>query len=210
MAAVCLSGLIGAAALALDVTQFYVTQSTGQRIADQSALAAAFAYSQSGNLLATAQRAASSLAVVNGAGSSTVTTSIVTSPSGDGNQAVLVSVVTPVSLTAFGSLIDGLTTVNVGATSYAEIQNGVAGCLIALGSSGVSTSNGASVTATACAIASGGGVSATGASQTYPKGGKSRTRRPADPRVSIQFKITRAWPARSPGPPCRSCAPAGR
>ena len=161
MAAVSLSGLIGSAALALDFTQFYLAQSNGQRIADQSAIAAAFAYSQSSGNATIAQNAALSLAVVNGAVTASVTASIVTSPSGDGNKAVQVSVVTPVLLTAFSSIVTKLTTINVTATSFAEIQSG--GCVIALNSGGVSALDGTNMAVTGCAIASGGGVNTSGA-----------------------------------------------
>jgi Flp pilus assembly protein TadG len=169
VAALSLLALMGVGAMALDLAQLYLTKSTDQRIADQSALAAAFAYGQSGNTAATAQTAASSLAVANGASGSTVTTTIVTSPSGDGNKAAMVVVATPVSLSPFGRFIttsqqnpSGLLNVNVAATAYAEIESTVAACMTALGSSGVSTSGGGSLTATGCAVASAGSVTVAG------------------------------------------------
>jgi Flp pilus assembly protein TadG len=167
-AAICLLLLMGAAALAVDLAQLYLTKANDQRIADQSALAAGFAYSQSGGSSATAQTAAASLAVSNGAGSSTVTATIVTSPSGDGNKAAMVTVQTPVSLTPFAQRLTatsanptGMLTVTVAATSYAEIQSGVANCVTALGGGGISAIGGTDVTATNCAIGSGGSITAT-------------------------------------------------
>ena len=129
LAALCVVLLVGAAAMAIDVANLYLAKSSDQRIADQSALAAAFAYGQSSNSTTTAQSAASSLAVANGAGASTVATSIVNSPSGDGNKAAMVVVTTPVSLSPFGQITTasalvpaGLLTVNVTSTAYAEIR----------------------------------------------------------------------------------------
>ncbi len=167
VAALSLLVLMGAAAMALDLSEIYFIQSLDQRIADQSALAAAFAYGQSSSSTTAAQNASSSLAVTNGAGNSTVTTTIVNSPSGDGNKAAKVVVTTPVSISPFGRYITtsaqnpgGLATVTVGASAYAEIQNQVAPCIIALTGTGVSATGGTSVAATSCAIDSAGSVTA--------------------------------------------------
>ena len=164
MAALSVILLAGAGAMALDLAQIYLTRSSNQRIADQSALAAAFAYEQSSNSATTAQNAASSLAIANGASGSTVVTAIVNSPANDGNKAAQVTVTTPVSLT-FGRAITasaqnlaGLMSVNVTATAYAEIESKVTPCITALGSSGVAATGGTSLTATGCAVASDGGV----------------------------------------------------
>jgi len=160
LVAFCLMVLIAVTALALDLANLFLTASLNQRIADQAALAAAFAYSQSGNSLATATTAASSMAVANGAGSATVSTSIVTSPSGDGNNAARVVVTSTVPLSPFGKAISavGVVSVNAGKTAYAEIQNGTP-CIIALatsggGGTGISATNGSPVTATGCEVAS--------------------------------------------------------
>ncbi|MGD0108582.1 MAG: pilus assembly protein TadG-related protein [Rhodopila sp.] len=97
--------LIAATALALDLANLFLVKSRNQRIADQAALAAAFAYSQSSSDLTTAKAAASRTAVANGAGSATVDTSIVTSPSGDGTNAAMVVVTSMVPLSPFGKAI---------------------------------------------------------------------------------------------------------
>jgi len=96
------------------------------------------------------------VATMNGIPSSSISESLVTSPSGDGNQAVLVTVSTKAPLLL--SQVLGNTTANltVTATSYAEMKGGTPGCIIALasGGTGVTLSGGTSVTASACAISS--------------------------------------------------------
>ena len=179
MAAISMMVLIYSGAIALDLTNVYLVKSEDQRIADQSAIAGAFAYEQSSNSATAAANAASSLAVVNGAGSATVATSIVNSPSGDGESAVMVMVTSNVSLTGFGRATEpkqvssgngsgsGTTTsggakaIPVSAVSYAEIHGGISPpCIIALQSAGMTESGGVTTTATSCAVASNGPVSA--------------------------------------------------
>jgi hypothetical protein len=157
-------------AIALDLANVYLTKTVNQRIADQSAIAGAFAYSQDGNLLATAQAAASSLAVSNGAGTATVTTSIVTSPSGDGRHAVLVTVCSAVPLTGFGRATtrsqanpNGSSSFTVCASSYAELHE-AGPCIIALQSGGFLTTNGSNTTANECSIGSTGSALASNGS----------------------------------------------
>ncbi len=172
--------LIYSGAIALDLTNVYLVKSEDQRIADQSAIAGAFAYEQSGNNATAAAGAASSLAVVNGAGNATVATSIVNSPSGDGESAVMVMVTSDVNLTGFGRATEGAQAsassggsgagataggakaIPVSAVSYAEVHGGVSPpCIIALQSAGMTESGGVATTATSCAIASNGPISAT-------------------------------------------------
>ncbi len=164
IAALCLVVLVAAAAIALDLAKVYLTKSADQRIADQSALAAAFAYGQSSNSTITAQQAATSFATSNGATGATVTTQIVNSPKNNGNKAAMVVVTTPVSLSPFGQATAPalLGSVSVSATSYAEIHNAIGPCLLALGNGGLTSSGGTSVTATGCAAASTGNVTASG------------------------------------------------
>jgi hypothetical protein len=159
LAAMSLLMLVTASAMALDVANLYLAQSTNQWIADQSALAAAFAYSQSGNSLTTAQNAASSMAVVNGAGSATVNATIGASPSGDGHNALKVVVTLPVTLSPFGRTIAqaGATSITVSATAYAELHT-TTPCIVALakssaGGTGISATS-SNVTATGCEMAS--------------------------------------------------------
>jgi len=162
--------LIYCVAIALDLANVYLTKTVNQRIADQAAIAGAFAYSQDGNLLATAQAAASSMAVSNGAGSATVTTSVVNSPSGDGRKAVLVTVCSALPLTGFGRATtrsqtnpNGLSSFPVCASSYAELHE-AGPCIIALQSGGFLTTNGSNTTANQCSIGSTGSALASNGS----------------------------------------------
>ena len=167
LAAMSLLMLVTASAMALDVANLYLAQSTNQWVADQSALAAAFAYSQSGNSLTTAQNAASSMAVVNGASGATVSATIGASPSGDGQKALKVVVSLPVTLSPFGRIIAqaGATNVTVSTTAYAELHT-TTPCVIALakssgGGTGIVASGGGKLTATGCEAASNYTVSVT-------------------------------------------------
>ncbi len=167
MTAAGMSALIPCAAIALDLANLYYTMSLDQRIADQSAIAGAYAYQQAGSSLTKAQSAAASLAVVNGAGSATVATSLVDSPSGDGNKAILVKVTSPVSLSGFGRYATESTATPSGATfkasgsAYAEIHSSTP-CILALQNGGISGSGAINVAATGCSLASNGNVTATG------------------------------------------------
>jgi len=160
--------LIGATAMGLDLANLFLAKSLNQRIADQAALAAAFAYSQSSNSAATASTAASSMAVANGAGSAGVSTSIVASPTGDGSNAARVVVTSTVALSPFGKalLAAGIVSYNVAATAYAEIQTAATPCVIALATTAQSGTGinaaGSPVTATGCEIASNQNVTTSG------------------------------------------------
>ena len=125
-----------------------------QRVADAAAFAAATAYNaNSGNSL---NSVVQSVAGMNGVSASDVTESMVTSPSGDGNQAVKVTVSTQSPLLLSRILGQTATNLTVTATSYAEMKGGEPGCIIALaaGGTGVTLSGGTAVTASACAVAS--------------------------------------------------------
>jgi Flp pilus assembly protein TadG len=174
---VCLLVMMGMAGFALDLAQAYFARATGQRIADQSAVAAAFAYSNSSNSQNVAQRAAQSLATTNGIGGGTVTTQIVNSPANDGNKAAMVTVTTPVSVSPFGLTLaasaqhsGSVLSFNVSATAYAEIQQSMAPCLVALGSAGVSASGGTTISASGCAVSSDGNVAGSGGAQITAQG----------------------------------------
>ncbi len=188
VAAVGITVLIYCGAIALDLANLYYNKSLDQRVADQSAIAAAFTYASSGST-ATAQNAASSLALANGVGSAKdVITSIGPSPTGDGKLAAKVVVTTPVPLSGFARVITataanpyGSGSLPVGATAYAEIH-GSSPCILALqtGGSGISMTGGTHLTATGCAVASNAGVSLSNgptltATDTYAVGSISVT-----------------------------------
>jgi hypothetical protein len=164
--AVGMTVIICTAAIALDMANLYYLKSVDQRVVDQSAIAAAFAYQSSGSA-ATAQSAAVSLAKANGAANATLTTSIVNSPSGDGAQAAYVVISAPVALSGFGRAAtksqtnpSGISSFTVSASAYAEIH-GATPCILATqtGGAGVTATGGTRITATACNVASNSGVS---------------------------------------------------
>lgn len=162
--AIAAMSMIYGAAIALDLANIFYMKSVDQRIADQSAIAAAFAYASSGST-ATAQSAASSLATANSVGSSaTVTTAIVNSPTGDGKQAAYVIVTSPVPLSGFGHATtvskthqSGIQSFNVSASAYAEIH-GASPCILALQAAGVTATGGTKITASGCDVSSNGSV----------------------------------------------------
>ena len=125
-----------------------------QRIADAAAFAAATAYNANpSNSMTSAVDAVASL---NGITTSDIAENVVNSPSGDGNQAVQVTVTTQVPLLLSRVLGNTSTQLTVTATSFAEMKGGAPGCIIALSGAGagVPLSGGTSVTASACAVAS--------------------------------------------------------
>ena len=125
-----------------------------QRVADAAAFAAATAYGASSSNSITS--VVDAVATMNGVPTSAISAALATSPTGDGNQAVEVSVTTQSPLLLSKVLGNSQANLNVTATSYAEIKGGAPGCIIALNGSGsgVSLSGGTSVSASACAIAS--------------------------------------------------------
>jgi len=160
-----MSAMMYSAAIALDLANLYYVKSADQRIADQSAIAAAFAYQTSGSAV-TAANTAISLAKANGSGNATVTMSIVNSPSGDGKQAAYVVVTSPVALSGFGHATTmsparpaGIPSFTVSAAAYAEIH-GAGACIIALQTAGggVAATGGTKITATSCDLASNSGI----------------------------------------------------
>ncbi len=165
VAAASIFALMFGAAVALDLTNLYYRKSVDQRIADQSAIAAAFTYASTGST-ATAQTAAASLALANGVASAAdVVTSFGPSPTGDGHTAAQVVVVTPVNLTGFGRLITsshslpgGDTALPVGATAWAEVHE-KSPCILALTSPGITMVGGTSIAATNCSVVSDSGIS---------------------------------------------------
>ncbi len=162
VAAIGVTVLIYAAAIAIDLANLYYIKSEDQRIADQSAIAAAFAYESSGSTV-TVQKEAASLALANGSGSATVTAAIVNAPSGDGNLAAYVTVTSPVLLSGFGRFTTETKTHPAGTSSftasgaaYAEIH-GAPPCILATQTSnatGITAYGGARIAATSCDIAS--------------------------------------------------------
>ena len=168
--------LIATAGFAFDYGRFYLSQSRDQFAADIAVSAAAIAYNSSGSETTAATQACIAAAmngiVVNCAGSQTkVTTSLQSSPKGDGSQALKVVVSTSMQLSAFGAMFNAVgqhNTLPVNGVAWAEIVPNNPPCLLALSPSTDSTpainlSGSASISAAGCGVQAGGPISVSGA-----------------------------------------------
>jgi len=147
------------AAVAVDLGTAYLARVSNQRTADSAAYAGGLAYNASSSTT-TMNAAVGNLAVLNGLSASAATASLVASPSGDGNNAVEVTVTTSAPL-YLAEIFQRSKTLSVAATSYAEVKPNASACIIALlpKAGGVKLSGGTSVTAANCAVASNAAVS---------------------------------------------------
>jgi len=156
--------LIGFSALATEYGRALLMKSEDQRVADLAAYSGAVIYNATGST--TSMNAViGNVAALNGA-SGAASGSIVASPSGDGNNAVQVTVTTSDPI-ALGRVLTGSTSVSVSAVSYAEINPASSpGCIIALSGSGsgVTVTSASNITANHCAIDSNTTVTASSAS----------------------------------------------
>ena len=148
-----LVGVVGVSALALEYGHGLLQKVENQRAADLAAYGGALVYGST-SAKSSATSAASNIATLNGM-SSGVTPSVVSSPSGDGNNAVEVAVTTNVPL-LLARVLTTSTTLPVSATAYAEIKSSAPACVIALSGAGtgVTMSGGTNMTAANCAVAS--------------------------------------------------------
>jgi hypothetical protein len=162
IAALTLPVLIGLAGLALEYGNGLDHKVEDQRVADAAAFAAATAYNANPSDSLTSVVA--DVATLNGLAASDISQSVVTSPSGDGNSAVEVTVTTTTPLLLSQALNAGKATLTETATAYAEMKGGAPGCIIALNGAGtgVTGNGGTSVTADNCAIASNASVTVSG------------------------------------------------
>jgi hypothetical protein len=146
--------LIGVAGLVAEYGHGLLVKVENQRVADLAAYAGALAYNSS-NSTTSMTSAADAVGSLNGLSSTALSVSLVSSPSGDGNQAVEVTVATQVPL-MLSHILEASTSLPVSSTAYAELKAGAPACIIALKSSGagVTLSGGTAVTAAACAVAS--------------------------------------------------------
>jgi hypothetical protein len=166
VAAVVLTVLAGFAGLATEYGTALVTKSQTQPIADAAAYSGAMAYSTSSSTIAL-NNAVSRIATTNGIPSSAAVASLVTSPSGDGNQAVNVTV-TSSSPLGLSRILGSSSFISVASTAYAEMKSSGASCIVGLASSGNSilVDNGATVRGTNCAVAAKNNLSISGSSMT--------------------------------------------
>jgi hypothetical protein len=154
VAALSLPALIAFSSLVAEYGHGLLVQSENQRVADLAAYAGALAYNTNGTTDSMTS-AANVVASLNGVPSSGVTATLVSSPSGDGNQAVKVQVATTLPI-YLASVVGGSTSLPVKAASFAELNVHTSGCIMALsaGGAGVTLSGGTSVTASGCSISS--------------------------------------------------------
>jgi Flp pilus assembly protein TadG len=147
-------GVIGFSALSLEYGNSLLQQLEDQRIADTAAYSGALVFNST-NSTTSANSAVGNIATLNGLSSSAATSSVGNSPTGDGNQAVQVTVSTSAPL-LLARVLTTNTSVPVSATAYAEIKANAPGCIIALSGSGtgISLSGTGSLTANNCKIAS--------------------------------------------------------
>ncbi|HWY17019.1 MAG TPA: hypothetical protein VNX86_17950 [Rhizomicrobium sp.] len=150
-----MAALAGIAGLVAEYGNGLFHRIQDQRLADAAAVAGATVYDETSS--ATSMNAAvTNVAALNGLNGAIVA-NLVTSPTGDGNQAVQVTVTTHAPLALSRLLLPAATSsIAIKATSFAEMKPGAQGCIIALntGGTGVTVSGGATVSAPACAIAS--------------------------------------------------------
>ncbi len=175
LGALVLVGVVGVSALALEYGHGLLQKVENQRVADLAAYGGAIVYgSTSSTTSATA--AAANIAGLNGIASG-ASPSVVSSPTGDGNNAVKVTVTTNVPL-MLARVLTTSTTLPVSATAYAEIKSNAPACVIALSGSGsgVSLSGGTQITSessgpppTNCAVASNNAVTLTGGTKITTK-----------------------------------------
>jgi Putative Flp pilus-assembly TadE/G-like len=168
LAALMLTVVVGISALAVEFGHGLLTRVENQRIADFAAHAGALVYNST-STTSTANSVVLNVASLNGL-SSGASSSVVSSPTGDGNNAVEVTVSTSVPL-LLARVLTTNTTLPVSATAYAEINPTSPGCIIALSGSGsgVTVTSAASITADNCTVASNAVVTASSASTITTK-----------------------------------------
>ena len=145
--------LIGTVALVAEFGHGLLIRVQNQRVADLAAYAGAVAYGASSST-ATMNAAIASVAGLNGMGSGAVSGALVASPSGNGNQAVSVTVATTKLM--FLAPVLGTGTLPVSATASAELSAQGSACVIALSGSetGVTLSGGTQLNVPSCGVAS--------------------------------------------------------
>ena len=154
VAALSLPAMIAFTSLVAEYGHGLLVKTQNQRVADLAAYAGALAYNANATT-ASMTSAADAVAALNGLASSNVAATLVSSPTGDGNQAVRVAVQTSLPL-YLAAVVGGSTSLSVSSTSYAELNVQTTGCIIALSGAGagVTLSGGTAVTASGCSVAS--------------------------------------------------------
>ena len=187
LSAVFITGLIGASGLTVEFGNALLNHMQDQRVADLAAIGGANVYNETSSV-SDVSTAVANVATLNGISGSSVTSSLVNSPSGDGNQAVQVTVTTTVPL-VLSRVIYSQASLPIKVTAYAEMKSGAPGCIIALntGGTGVTLSGGTAVTASSCAVDSNNTVSVPcGTTITTKNVGYDSSSAPSQPCNGIQ------------------------
>jgi len=159
LSAVMITSLVGVAGLVAEFGNGLLNRMQDQRVADAAAMGGATIYNSTSSTT-TMQSAVNNIAALNGLPTSDISAALVSSPSGDGNQAVQVTVQTNVPM-LLSNILWKRSTLPVSVSSYAEITSGAPGCIMALniGGTGVTLSGGTAVNAPTCAVTSNNTVS---------------------------------------------------
>src|SRR5271169_2163476 len=154
LAALIIVGVIGVSALALEYGNGLLQQVEDQRIADLAAYSGALVYKSTNSMTSTSS-VAGNIALLNGLTSSSANASVASSPTGDGNSAVTVTVRSSAPL-LLARVLTTNTSIPVSAVASAEINANAPGCIIALSGSGngISLSGTGSITADNCQVES--------------------------------------------------------
>ncbi|MGH7037748.1 MAG: hypothetical protein ACREE1_06395, partial [Stellaceae bacterium] len=155
LSAFVLVGVIGVSALAVEFGRGLLRHAENQRIADIAATSGALVYNSTSSS-SSAGSAVGNIVALNGLPGTAATAQVVSSPSGDGNEAVAVTVTTSDPLMLARVVSPNMASLSVGATAYAEIKVGAPACILALSSSGsgIVLSGTGSISAPGCAVAS--------------------------------------------------------
>jgi Flp pilus assembly protein TadG len=154
LGALSLTALVGCAALVLEYGYGLLQRVEIQRAADVAAYAGAVVYNSTSSSTS-ANSAVANVATLNGL-SGDATSSVGSSPTGNGNNAVKVDITANLTL-ALAKVLTNASTLPVSGESYAEISPGnAATCILALGGSGsgISLSGTGSIIADSCKVAS--------------------------------------------------------
>jgi hypothetical protein len=151
--------LTGVSSLAVEYGQGLLQKSQNQRVADLAAYSGAMIYKSTGST-GSATTAVNNMMALNGVPSGSATASLVSSPTGDGNQALEVSVTTTMPL-FLARAVSANASLPVTAVAYAEIAANAPACLVALDHSGtgITLTGGTDISASACSVMSNSTVS---------------------------------------------------
>ncbi|HTI80581.1 MAG TPA: pilus assembly protein TadG-related protein [Acetobacteraceae bacterium] len=132
--------MIGMAAFAVETSNWYMQAAELQRVADAAATAGAIEYVKDNGCNLQAQvvpcyQAAKAYAVVNGVPASSTTVAVISSPTGDGNLAVQVTLTKNIPL-ILSRVLSSNTSVNLSASAYTEIKSLAPPCVEALSATG--------------------------------------------------------------------------